>query len=238
MMGNLVRLAQTCGLLVAVCLPSVASAQAVEFSAGLKLGGGGNLLPAPDEGPTGVPFDDGAGGYAFTFGPFAEARFLDGLVGVQTGLIFDFSTMLSEFETFGLENTLGWSSTDLRIPLLAQIGTPGSATRLYFTTGPELVVGLGAEGEWESQAGATAAFAADTATRVNWVFGLGFALPLSIVRVGFDLQFALNLAAESTYLGRLTTVPQMVAGVPFLIPAPIAQHNMDLRLLINAGYDF
>lgn len=223
---------------LAASLPAGAEAQ-LDVSAGLKVGGGGNLLTEPDNPPGAVPFDDGAGGYAFTFGPFAEARFLEGLVGVQTGLIFDFSTMLSEFDIGGRENTVGWSATDLRIPLLAQVGLPGVGTRLYFATGPEFVFGLSADGEWEFENGSTVSFDADTATRVNWVFDIGFALPISSLRVGFDLQFAINLGAESNYADRVTLLSQPVPNLPLSIPlpAPIAQHNMDLRLLVNVAYD-
>ena len=201
------------------------------LSFGLKIGGGGNLLTTPDNPPAFTsPFDDGAGGYAFTVGPFAELRILDGLLGFQTGLIFDFVTNLSNIDRNGFDETWGWSSMDLRIPLLVQIGTPGEGTRLYAQTGPELVIGLSADRT--SDTPATPVLIMNTVTRPNWLFGLGLASPLGPVRLSFDIQFAMNLAIDPAYADRV----DFGLAVPPTI-ATDAQHNMDLRLLIGAAYN-
>lgn len=204
------------------------------LAAMLKVGGGGNLLPAPDNAPAfAQPFDDGVGGYAFTIGPVVELRMLRGLLGFQTGLIFDFVTNLSQLDINSVEYTIGWSGTDLRVPFLFQVGTPGEGTRLYFTTGPELVAGLSASPtvEVDPPVPLGGVVSVNTATRANWVVGLGLATPISVLRLGFDIQFAYTLGVPSTYVERVSV------GIPGGWTTD-AQTAMDLRLLFNIGYDF
>lgn len=203
-----------------------ASDSGMALAFGLKIGGGGNLLPTPDPAPMGLPFDDGVGGYAFTVGGYAELRILDGLVGFQTGLLFDFVTNLSELSTPTGDQTWGWSATDLRVPILVQIGTPGEGTRLYATTGPEVVLGMSAERTSDT----FGPLAVQSDTHANWLVGIGLASPISVLRLSFDIQFAYNLGAKGTYAERVS------GSAPFGTLSVQGQHAMDLRLLIGAAY--
>lgn len=199
-----------------------------------KLGGGGNYLPPPSEKPPfAAPFDDGVGGYGIAGGVAVDVRLLRGLLGVETGFIVDALKNWSKYEptgNAGPELSLGWSSTDLRVPLLLSVGTPGEGTRLSFGTGPEFVVPMGTDFELEiERAGffqdAMYRYEVEAETHVNWLFNFGLASPVGPVRVTFDLRFALNLAVPDTYAERVFN------------GALVTQHSMDLRLLLGVGYD-
>lgn len=211
-----------------------AQADDLGLSLGLvaKAGAGANYLPAPSGTPMiAGPFDDGVGGYGIAGGLAVDARLFKGLLGVESGLIIDAVTDWSKYEpagNAGPELSLGWSTTELRIPLLVSVGTPGDGTRLSFGTGPEFVVPLSATYEIEVERGVFGSgynFDAESETHVNWLVNLGIASPLGPLRATFDVRFAYNLGVPDTYAERLNG-----GQVKTL-------HAMDLRLLVGLGYD-
>jgi hypothetical protein len=224
-----------CLILLGVALgsaPASAEDSAYHVTAGVKLGAGGNFLGAPDDKPaTTLPFDDGVGGWGLGGGVFGEIRILRGHLGAELGLIFDSSHNWSEL-TYGnaLEYRLGWSATDLRIPLLINAGTGDQGTRLAIGTGPEFVVALGADGKVENTSGTApfpVALNASSESHVNWAFNAGLAAPVGPVKLTFDIRFALNLSAPDQYADRYDAFSGTVTAV----------HRMDLRLLLGVAYD-
>lgn len=204
-----------------------------QVTAGAKLGVGGNFLPAPDDAPAGSPpFDDGVGGWGLGGGIFGEARFFNGHLGAEIGLLVDSSHNWSKL-TIGnaIDYRLGWKATDLRLPLLINAGTSNDGTRLAFGTGPEFVFSLAADPTSEVTSGPDVPFPAFDATgktHVNWAFNAGLGVPLGRLRLTFDVRFALNLQNLDSYADRYEfTAP----------PNVVAMHRMDLRFLFGVAYD-
>jgi hypothetical protein len=225
-----------CGVLLAVTLasaPARAEDRPYQVTVGGKLGVGGNFLGAPSDPPAGtLPFDDGVGGWGIGGGVFGEARFFKGHLGAEIGLLFDSVHNWSKL-TVGnaIDYRLGWTGTDLRLPILVNAGTSNEGTRLAFGTGPEFVFPLGYEPVSEVDSGPNIPFAAFDAkgkTHVNWVFNAGLAAPIGPVKLTFDIRFTLNLQNLDQYADRYEL------GAP---PSVVAMHKMDLRLLLGVAYD-
>lgn len=211
---------------------SAGAQQLGPLALGVKLGAGGNMLLEPDD-KASVPvgaFDDGVGGYGITGGFYAELRLLDGLLAVESGLMFDTVNNWSQLDLFGVEYELGWTSNSLRIPLLVSVGTPGSGTRVSLGTGFELVLPLGASQQFSVErgsggAGGSLLTGAETETQGNWLVNLGLASPVGPLRLSFDVRFALNLSPPSNYADRYDS------------GTVLAEHGMDLRLLLGLAYE-
>jgi hypothetical protein len=214
-------------------VPARAEDSPYQVTVGAKLGVGGNFLGAPDDPPAGSPpFDDGVGGWGIGGGIFGEARFLNGHLGAEIGLLIDSSHNWSKL-TIGnaIDYRLGWAATDLRLPVLINAGTSNEGTRLAFGTGPEFAFSLGADAKSEVTSGPDVPFPAFDAkgqTHVNWAFNAGLAVPLGRFRLTFDIRFAINLQSPNKYADRYEL------GTP---PSVIAVHGMDLRFLLGFGYD-
>ena len=225
-----------CALLVAAILanaPARAEESPYQLTVGAKLGAGGNFLGAPDDPPAGtLPFDDGVGGWGIGGGIFSEARFLNGHLGAEIGLLIDSSHNWSKLTiSNAIDYQLGWNATDLRLPVLVNVGTNNEGTRLALGTGPEFAFSLGADATSEVTSGPDVPFPAFDAkgkTHVNWAFNAGLGLPIGRLRLTFDIRFALNLQSPDKYADRYEL------GTP---PSVIALHRMDLRFLIGLGYD-
>jgi hypothetical protein len=224
-----------CALVLAASVanaPAQAEDRAYQVTVGGKLGVGGNFLGAPEDPPAGNPFfDDGVGGWGIGGGIFGEARFLDGHLGAEIGLLFDSVHNWSKLTVNNaIDYRLGWTGTDLRLPILINGGTSNEGTRLAFGTGPEFVFPLGYEPISEVDSGPNIPFAAFTTegkTHVNWVFNAGLAAPVGPVKLTFDIRFALNLQNLDQYADRVEYTPLGVT----------AMHRMDLRLLLGVAYD-
>lgn len=222
--------------LVLAKIPARAEDSFYQLTAGAKLGVGGNYLGAPDDPPAGgsLPFDDGVGGWGLGGGIFSEVRFFNGHLGAELDLLIDSSHNWSKLSIGNtLDYKLGWSATDLRMPVLVNVGTSNEKTRLAFGTGPEFVFALGAKPTSEVTSGPNVpfnAFDAKTKTHVNWAFNLGLAAPVGRVKLTFDIRFTLNLNSQSKYADRWDISP---GGTPSVV----AMHRMDLRLLLGVAYD-
>lgn len=200
----------------------------VAVTVGVKFGVGGNYLPAPDK-PAGASyfFDDGVGGVGFGGGFYSQARVLDGLLGLELGFIFDSSNNWSKYTLNGNDFEPAWTTLEMRMPLLFSVGTPGEGTRVSFGTGPEFAFPLSASTEAPGPFPTTGTVA--TETHVNWLINLGLAVPVSVVKVSFDLRFGYNLGLPSNNYERASgSVPSYYV---------LAEHALDLRLLLGVGYD-
>jgi hypothetical protein len=218
-------------------VPARAEDSFYQLTAGAKLGAGGNYLGKPDDPPAGgsLPFDDGVGGWGLGGGIFSEVRFFNGHLGAELDLLIDSSHNWSKLSVGNtVDYKLGWSATDLRMPILVNAGTSNEGTRVAFGTGPEFVFALGAKPTSEVTSGPNVPFPdfdAKAKTHVNWAFNLGLAAPVGRLKLTFDVRFALNLNKQAKYADRwdlasLTSPPSVVAMT-----------RMDLRLLVGIAYD-
>ena len=223
----------------------------IQLTVGAKGGASGNYLNEPDNGPEFVagPFEEGAGGWGGGGGIFAEARFLKGHLGFETGMNFDWmrnkSTIDISVGGVNIETEWGWKQMQMRIPFLLQGGTSDQKGKPRFAVGigPEIVVPLSSSPISDVTQGAEFVpdgffsddFTVIDKTYVNFLANIGVGIPVGPVRITFDLRYALGLGMPKEYDER---VPEFTPSAMGYTTEVLARYNMDLRVLLGVGYDF
>lgn len=195
----------------------------------LKAGGGGSYQTKPTRGLGAVgsqPLDDGAGGWAAIIGVTVQATILEGLVGLQIGLLNDWGYSWSEYSVGNTDTEWGYEYSTWRFPLLLQLGTPGKGNRVSIGTGPEFAFGGDATVIAEStNGGLNMTIPAIDQGGTFWVFNLGAELDVAQVLVlNFDIHYAMNLGTDDDYHTPFADFP--------------AKNDHELRLMLGLGYAY
>ena len=236
--GALLSLALSCALVAA---PSGAAAFMPEFSAGVKLSGGGNLWTEPDDTPgTGVGFRGDAGGYAIGGGVYAEIRALS-FLGLELGLLFEKGSLWRNVDINGGIVTVKEeaSANVLRVPILAKIILPLGVARLSAGVGPELILPQSSEGTYDIDAPSnitvTTGTTFDTKTKSSTMLALDLGLVIEVgdfLEIPISLRAARNLSQDDGWAER--TNPEFVQttqGLALKHFSVEVQNSWDFRLM-------
>lgn len=238
-MGKLARIAALVALLTLA--PAAATpAVTLEWSVGVKGGGGVDLWLAPDNAPdwTNVAplFSDDTTGWSYGGGPFAELRILTYLAFEIDVLFFEQERVEETAWSVGpgrIDTRLRW--TGLRVPILVKGVLPLGATRLWLGAGPEVAVGITSSTEVDVRENPTTPppnITSHTVTDVYFLTTLGAAFALDPLTLTLEARVAYNLTQPADFRDRVD-YDEAVREMSLR-----AASTLDMRLLVGLAYDF
>jgi opacity protein-like surface antigen len=241
-------------LLATAALAAPASADALEYSAGVKLSAGGDYWSKPSGvpmKPNGQPDDElgfkgDGGGFAYGAGAYLEIRALK-FLGLELGLGYDVAKVQRKVTYNGVFDTHEqFTANSVRVPILAKFILPLGIARLSAGIGPDFLVPLSAEASVSADNG-TPLNVQDTSGAIGPVIALAhkkssmlltgeLGLTIEIPAIGIDIPIALraskNMSQPDAWLERVPPTSTLGTYVVY------AQPSIDARLVAGVGYRF
>jgi hypothetical protein len=240
------------------------SPRVVEFSLGVKVGGGAELWTTPSnttlyvnpitQDPFDMPFfDETRAGYNIAFGLFGEVRFVQ-YVGIEAGLFFVRHKLLEDTDWTYPDPTLGatvyrnhseqtLTFTKLRVPILLKGYLPVSPkVRLSLGVGPEFSWGLYSSATFKIDKKLKGNHASFTTLKtqnvddIGLVVATGIVIDAGVVKVPIELRFSYNFSQPAKYNDRVTYDQISPAGFPTTATI-IARDSLYAQLLLGVLYD-
>ena len=237
----------------------------VEFSLGVKAGGGAELWTTPsnttlyvdpvtNEGFNMPFFDETRAGYNIAFGVFGEVRFVQ-YVGLEVGLFFVRHKILEDTDWTYTETSSGQAVvyrnhseqtlvfTKLRVPILLKGYLPVSKeVRLSLGVGPEFAWGLYSEASFDLEKPLKGNHKSFTTLKtqdvddIGLVVAAGLVIDAGIVKVPIELRFSYNFSQPSKYKDRISYDQIPPAGFPTSATLT-ARDSLYAQLLLGFLYD-
>lgn len=241
------------------------SPRVVEFSVGVKAGGGAELWTTPSNTTLYVDpisneafdmpfFDETRAGYNIAFGVIGEARFVQ-YVGIEAGLFFVRHKILEDTDWTYTETASGvpvvyrnhseqnMTFTKLRVPILLKGYLPvGPKVRLSLGIGPEFAWGLYSRASFKVDSPLKGNHKTFTTLKTEDVDDIGLTvaagvvIDAGVVKVPIELRFNYNFSQPSKYKDRISYDQIPPAGFPTQATL-VARDSLYAQLLLGVLYD-
>ena len=230
----------TAALLLLLLLPAPSGAVPLEWSVGLKAGGGADVWLAPD---APQPFTDHASvfvddraGWSYGGGLFAELRLFTYLAFELDVLFFQHERIEEAVWQTGpglVDIQLSW--TTLRIPFLVKGVLPLGTSRLWIGVGPEAAVTLASSHSADVREAPRADVPSVTTRNAHDAYltaTVGGAFSVDPLTLTAELRVSYNLTQPGDHAGRVTHDAR--ANELSLR----ADSSVDARLVVGLAYEF